>query len=409
MPVIWKTSKRFTPALVLEKINTVRTVNPEGGASYADFGLYKNLPVLQSMLEFPPAAKNIDASTLVWSALGKVRESLTPANLIEAINRELNDRLATREEQYFLVTALSLDPIGFPKSFRNSGVLVRQLEKRHNIYLKEHRQVISDHRVPVAPTPSHYQWLIAEVKAKSPDAAFSKVMHAIDLQRALWCLMGNTSMSISLGGATLEPINVIRLGGSHTLHKTGGKSAREGLWFEPNFLPAKPYRFSKPAVVAKNSRWALRRIHDCKYGDRIAGALVRFVRALDQADADSAFVRLWGALESLVTPDVADYDALVRRCAFLFQDGQYHRQVLEHLREYRNQHLHGGLESAHARTHCFQLQMYFVQMVWFFIRHTTTFSSLREVNEFLDQPADVPTLKKQLALSKRALRFVSPT
>jgi len=52
--------------------------------------------------------------------------------------------------------------------------------------------------------------------------------------------------------------------------------------------------------------------------------------------------------------------------------------------------------------------MYFVQMAWFFIRNTTTFASVREVNEFLDQPADIPTIKKQLALSKRALRFVSP-
>lgn len=408
MPAKWKTSARFKPALVLDKINETRTINPEGGATYAGFGLHENLPVLQSMIEFPPAAGNVDTSTIVWAALGKVRESLTPNNLLGAINNELSDRLSTREEQYFLATSLSIDLTGLPKTFRHADVLVCHLPTVQGSYLKAHRQIISEHQVPVSPTPSHYQWFIANVKAKSIDSAFSKGMRAVDLQRALWCLMGNSSMSLDMGNPNLKPINVVRLGGAHTLHKPGGKSARDGLWFEPNFLPTKSYRFSNPAIVARNSRWALRRIQSCKYGDRISDSLVRFVRALDQADADSAFVRLWGALESLVTPEIGDYDALVRRCAFLYQDGKYHRQVLEHLREYRNMHLHGGVESTYARTHCFQLQMYFVEMIWFFLQNTSTFESVREVNDFLDQPADISILRKKLAHTKRALRFTSP-
>lgn len=408
MPIRWKTSKRFNPALVIEKIDEVRTVNPEGGVSYSGFELHENLPVLQSMLEFPPASKSIDESTLIWAALGKVRTSLTQANFIEAINRELKDRLATREKQYFLVTAMSLNPVGLPKSFCNSGVIVQQLGKRHNIFLREHRQIISNHTVPVDSTPDNYSWVIAEVKAKSVEAAFSKTMHAIDLQRAIWCLMGNTTMSIGLAGVTLEPINVIRSGGSHTLHNPDGSPASQGLWFEPNFVPARTYRFSTPAIVVKNSKWALRRINNSNFGDRIAEGLVRYVRALDQVDSDSAFVRLWGALESLVTPEVADYEALVRRCAFLHQDVKYHRQVLEHLREYRNMHLHGGSESRHSRIHCYQLQFYFVHTAWFFIRNAGNFSSISEANEFLDQSTDITVLKRQLELSKKAIRFVSP-
>lgn len=408
MAVKWKTKTRFKPEFVLEKINAARTVSPEGGASYSGFDLQENLPILQSMLDFPRAAADVDASTLVWSALGKVPEELTPSNVLVAINRELSDRLSTREQRYLLVTTISLDTSNLPQKVQHASLDLRFLNGLRSPYLVAHKEVISKHRIPIEPTPSNYQWLIAQVRAKSAAAAFKKAMDMIDLQRSLWCLMGNTQMSISFGTPSFSPINAIRLGGHHTLHNPGGGSARDGLWYEPNFTSTKPHHFDNPTVVWKNSKWALHRIESCHYGYRIAGALVRFVRALDQADPDSAFVRLWGALEALVTPDIADYDALVRRCTFLFQDGPYHRQVLEHLREYRNSHLHGGVESNHARTHCFQLQMYFVQAVWFFISHTDVFSSIEEVNRFLDHPADLKVLKRQLSHTKRAIRFVTP-
>ena len=408
MPVKWKTPNRFKPALVLEKINAVRTINPEGGASYSGFDLQGHLPVLQSMLEFPTAAQEVDTSTLVWQVLGKIPETLTSKNVLEGLNRELSERLATKEERYLLVTSVSVDTTGLPCTFRHTGVEVRLPAGGRGVYIAAHKRDLGKHRVPIDPTPINYQWVIADVKAKSADAAFAKAMRVVDLQRALWCLMGNKGMSISFGIPSLEPINVCRLGGVHTIHRPGGRAARDGIWFEPGFVSTKLFHFEKPSTVAKNSRWALRRIQACKYGDRIANALIRFVRALDQADPDSAFVRLWGALEALVTPDIADYEALVRRTAFVFQDGDYHRQILEHLREYRNNHLHGGLESSHARTHCFQLQMYFVQMAWFFIRNTKSFPSLCEVNEFLDQSPKLPILKRQLALTKRAIRFVQP-
>jgi hypothetical protein len=408
MPVKWKNSNRFKPALVLEKINAIRTINPKGGSSYSGFDLQVHLPVLQSMLEFPTAAQEVDASTLVWKVLGKIPETLTSKNVLEELNRELSNRLATKEERYLLVTSISLRATGLPSTLQHAGVKVRLPVGGRGIYIAAHRRDLGKHRVPIDPTPDDYQWVIAAVNAKSADAAFAKAMRVIDLQRALWCLMGNKGMSISLGAPSFEPINVCRLGGIHTIHRPGGREARDGIWFEPGFVATKLFQFDKPSTVAKNSRWALQRIQTCKYGDRIANALIRFVRALDQADPDSAFVRLWGALEALVTPDIADYDALVRRTAFVFQDGDYHRQILEHLREYRNNHLHGGLESSHARTHCFQLQMYFVQMAWFYIRNAKFFSSLNEVNKFLDQSPKLPILKRELALTKRAIRFVQP-
>lgn len=117
-------------------------------------------------------------------------------------------------------------------------------------------------------------------------------------------------------------------------------------------------------------------------------------------------IRLWGAVESLVTPRRADYDALVRRCAFLFEDSDYHRQLLEHLREYRNSSVHAGEESDQAKTHCFQLQLYFVEIIWFHLRNSNYFSSLEETTEFFDLPQNIDKLQRLTSLCHRALKFI---
>lgn len=232
-------------------------------------------------------------------------------------------------------------------------------------------------------------------------------MRALDLQRALWCLMGNPRMQITFGTPSLRPINVVRLGEYHTLHHPNGEPAHNGVWFEPGYVEAPSFSFKKSSVVKKNCLWALRRIRLSRYHEKLASALVRYVRALDESDANTAFLRLWTAIESLTTPNVADYDKLVRRCAFLFQESDFHRQMLEHLREYRNISVHSGEHSDSARTLCFQLQLYFEAIIWFHIRNATFFTSLDEANQFLDTRPDRKVINRQLELARKALRFLA--
>lgn len=109
----------------------------------------------------------------------------------------------------------------------------------------------------------------------------------------------------------------------------------------------------------------------------------------------------------LTTPGQADYDRLVQRCSFLFKDAEFRRQLLEHLREYRNVNAHAGEESDRARTHCFQLQLYFVELIRFHLRNARLFGSLEEANAFLDLPARKADLERRLQLTRKALKFIS--
>lgn len=410
MPITWKKSPRFKPAVVLDRIASVRTVNPKGGAPFSAFELEHCLPALYSMLIFPDAAKEIDTNRLVWEALMRAGGDLTPSSFLTAINDELSAKLATKEQVYYLLTSLSFDYRDIPRSISVAGAEIRFTSSTFPArFTKPRAQLLRTHKVPVPPEPQSYTRVIARVKAKTEQVGVTRALRALDLQRALWCLMGNPQMQLAYGKAALQPINVVRLGSKHTVHLKDGQSARDGIWFEPGFMQADVFRPDRPAVFTSNSRWALRRIQRSSYRESLITALLRFVRGLDDAEANTAFLRLWAGLETLATPGQADYDRLVSRCSFLFKEAEFHRQILEHLREYRHANVHAGEDSVRARTHCFQLQLYFVNLVLFHIRNATAFDSLEEANAYLDLPASRNLLKRRVELTKRALKFIGKT
>ncbi|GLH68416.1 hypothetical protein [Geothrix edaphica] len=406
MPVEWKKAPRFKPAVILKKIEGVRSINPEGGVSFSGFELEEYLPTLQSMLEFPAAAVDVSASTLVWRGLTKVGTELTPESFLAAINKELKEQLATKEESNTFLTSLSLDSRNASQRITINGSKVQILSGDYARRFKSRNELLKMYSREVEPTPMSYCKVAVNIKAKSPAAAVSKAFRVLDLQRSLWCLMGNSRMQMTFGKPSLEPINVVRLGSEHTLHLSSGEPAFDGIWFEPGFSEASVFRMEKPDVIKLNSRWARRRVAICPYGEHLASSLVRFVRALDHSDANTAFLRLWGAIEALTTPGQADYDKVVRRCSFIFKDALFHRQVLEHLREFRNANIHAGEESDSARTHCFQLQLYYVNLIWFHIRNATFFRSLDEANAFLDSPSNLKDLTRKIQLTRKAIRFI---
>lgn len=109
MPIKWKKRAQFKPAVILKKIGSIRTINPQGGASFTGWDFEDCLPALHSMLEFPAAATELDTISLVWGGLRNLGPELTPEAFLAAVNKEFSDRLATAEQAYFLLTAISLD------------------------------------------------------------------------------------------------------------------------------------------------------------------------------------------------------------------------------------------------------------------------------------------------------------
>jgi hypothetical protein len=373
--------------------------------SFSGIEVEECIAALQSMLDFPEGGIDVDMSGMVWSGLIRVGQDLTPNNFLDSINEDLKKRLSTKEQIYYLLTSISLDKRNLSHELKIFDVKVRFLAGDYASRFKSRTVLLNDYQKLISPTPENYCKVVIRVKSKSPKAAVNKALRAIDLQRALWCLMCNPYMQYTYGGSSFSPLNVIRLGSQHTLHMPSGECATENLWYEPNFVEAQLYLFDNPEFIRKRSRWALRQIEASKYKERLIMSLLRYVRALDEVDPNTSFLRLWGALENITTDGRAEYDSVVRRCSFLFKDTAYHRQLLEHLRVYRNASVHAGEESEMARTHCFQLQYFFVNMIWFHLGSAKYFQSFDDANLFLDLPINQEVLKRRFQLTQKALRF----
>lgn len=394
MPVKWKNSTRFKPDVVLRRIQSVRTLSPDRkGSSFSGWELDQSLPVLHSMLVFPDAAKDLDRANLIWRAVAYDPQELTKESFLKELNKQVSAALATREDVFHVLTSISITNNVRLGSMTVSGVKLKYCGSTYpRRFIKTRSERILRRDAPTSESPAQYTKVIATVKAKSPRLAISAALRAVDLQRALWCLFCNSVMEIF--GQSWMPINVVRLGAAHTVHTPSGAIASEGIWFEPYHSSANAYTPKDSAKTKKRIQGILARIKHCRYGPDIADALLLYVKALDEWNQNTAFIRLWAALERLASPEHGDYDAVVRRCAFLWDDVAFATQTLEHLREYRNGYMHTGIEMPEAKSYCFQLQQHFRLLVFFHIGNSTRFQSLKDANDFLELPTEVTALKK---------------
>lgn len=408
MPIKWK--DKFKPLPIINRIASVRTSGEDGKASYSGLVIDECMPTLHSMLSFPPVAAEIDQETLVWRALNRAGKELTPETFLKAANDELCARLATKMVSYTVLTSISLSPKDFLLNINLLNCSIKILKGDFPRKFVKHREsLIKEFKTDISETPSNYCKVVAIVRAKSASAAFHKAMRAIDLLRSLMCLMANPRMQIAFGGPSHEAINSVRLGGHHTVHLDDGKRAHEGYWYEPYFKPKSVFTHADPASMSKTIRWATKRIENSSLCDTITSSLLMYVRGLDVPDHNAAFLKVWAALEMLTTPNIADYDKLIRRSSFLFKEVDYQRQVLEHLRQYRNASVHAGEESENSRIHCFQLQAFYSAVAWFCIQNCSNFSNLEELGAFLDLPPEPSALEDRLKHIKKAIKFRTRT
>jgi len=405
MPIKWKSGPRFKPGVILKRVRAVRTVSETGQSFFVGFDVHECTPALQSMLSFPDVAENVDRATLVWNALSNAPPDLSPETFLVAINRQLDELLATKIEAYCVLTTISLlaPRSTFERTVEDCQITF--LKGKFPAEFAKRESAVAQQSIPVKETRADYCRVIVRVHAKSPQSSVSNALRALDLQRAVWCLYANSDMEIA--GQGWKPINVVKLGPIHTVHLADGELATKSIWFEPNYAEVSSFDVGT-GNYKKLSADTFAKLQKSNYRRVLVEALLKFVRALDERDQNTAFLKLWGAAESLLVPDHADYEKFVRRCSFLYKEREFHMQLLEHLREYRNTSVHAGDESDLAKTHCFQLQAFFRPLMLFHLHHSAEFSSLSEANDLLDLSPDPAALQRKRYLLDKAILFVSP-
>lgn len=412
MSIKWKKNKNLNPDLLLERIGSIVSVKKDGGISFSSFDYMELNASLYSMIEFGKkmdwSIKEEIVSTAIINSIKN--KKLNRNDVINEINKQLKEIRRRRETEFVFLSTLSLsEPIPIKKvvilgcSIR---IFTGSYPKKYNSRKKHENKW----RFNFDHTPSAYSKVIVNCKAKFPEEAVSKSLEALDILRAILCLLVNPRIQLTFG-STISPINKIRLGGMHSLHKKNGNLAIEYFWYETNFVYTNPHLITDNSVniIKINVLRALKQLIKSSYGEVIQDCLLKCVRALDEPDSNTASLRLWGALEALSASGDGRYDSVTRRCSFLFADRKYHKQMLEHLREYRNSNIHAGEEFKVAKTYCYQMQYYLYHLIFFHLYNADEFNSMEDANMFLDMPSNINLLKKRKGLIVKAINFVSKT
>jgi hypothetical protein len=413
MAIEWKKSKKFKPDIILKKIGSVATVSSDGKVSFSGFEFHEAIAVLRTMIQFPEELPWVGREIILPKAISEAlkKGELDKKSVLEELNAQFKNQLAQKAQKYYLLTSISISPPLLGRTVNIGSCNIKLFESNYPRKFHGRNELISDLQSRdfakgVEANPRGYSRVVVSIKAKSADSAANECLKALDTLRAVWCLMFNSSMEFV--GDEWSPINKIRLGGVHTIHHEDGALATDTFWFEPNFVYSSPHQVSLSSIdkSRKYFRQFWRLIEESKYSNALRKSLIRYVRSLDERDQNSALIKLWGAMEELLSPFDANYDLVTRRCSFLFQDRDYHHQSLEHLREYRNSSIHVGEQGERTKTLCFQLQFYFYRVIGFHLSNTKCFDSLEQANEFLDLPPDVVMLKRRRMLIDKATKFL---
>jgi len=142
-----------------------------------------------------------------------------------------------------------------------------------------------------------------------------------------------------------------------------------------------------------------------KYPDNVKDAFIRYTRALDERNWNIAFLKLWSILELLTDTIGISYETTIKRTSYIYKERDYHLQILEHLRKYRNSSVHFDKDNSEMEIYLYQIKNYVEALIGFYINNRLGFESIQEAASFLNLPYDKEVLNRQIEKIKFASRF----
>ena len=336
--------KEYDPNSVADKLEAARLAKPGGhisvavgeGVSFKGLEYHDYLVFLCSIVEFRGEIAALQKNRIVGQAVIRAakRGKITAGSLLCAINELEQEYRKNPPQKLKMVTSISAaQKLSLRRATINGCSIVfgPKLPTRFSRLRKKMLDGVRDRFAGELPTD--YMDVAVSVSARSDADAADKALDAIDLLRGIWNLYFNRGRKILLSTKQLRPFNQFVLGPAHTLHVPSGKLATTLYWYQPEFQgPIRPFNpgESKASMMHRFTQRTRKRLATCKYGEELARAIRRYTRALDLADWESVFLRLWSILEQLTSTGEGGYKVTIRRVSFLFEDRAYHRQILSY-------------------------------------------------------------------------------
>ena len=403
----WK--KEYNPELLVAGLEKIRLADATGRYAGFEGGLFDDfITVLYTSLEFSSEIPETDKRNIIYTSVRTVAEraKLSSKLLLGEISRQEGAYLKRSPRKLILATSVS---VSYFTAFRKTSihqlpiVLSRRLPKHFDQQIALQRPSHSfNFKLPV-----DYATARVFVQARSNFEAAEKALNAIDLLRGIWNLYLNHYGARRHSFGRAAPINQVLRGPIQTLHETTGQAITEVFWYDADYVePLSCFNLdSKAEELSKFAHTVRRYLRKNPSRIAIEDAIRRYSRALDARDHTAAFLGLWGLLETLTNTEKVSSDITVKRTSFLWDQPEFNRHVLRHLKDYRNRAVHVGNRTDEIETYLNQLRRYAEGLLSFHIYNVQKFSSIEEAAEFLDLPSDLTVLQKRMRLLKKAIKF----
>jgi hypothetical protein len=400
---------KYNPNYFVDDIKAVRKVDADGEVSFRGPDIDHVLAVMFSALELEVPLAELEKQSLVRDAVFSAakRADMTAGHLLAEASRIEKAYAKRRRMRYTLLSSLSIKHV---PNLRSRTISDAEMRFSRNRPIQFDRSPLKNRLYNFVPSSKEKQFIIvrATLLARTPLQATERALDAMDLWRAIWNLYLNLCSTMRFSSGRKQPVNQIRYGQIHTLHKPSGKLATDSFWYEPEYVDpftVKDLRKPLPKLL-DFERWVRQRLRGNPHKLYLENALRRYVRALDENKMDNAFLKLWAMLEHLTGTLGESYDRTIRRTVFRYKDRDYERQVLEHLRDHRNRAVHHLESSEQSETLVYQLKTYVENLLVFHIRRLRTFDTLDECWMFLDSTRDHKEIERKLRVNKRARRLI---
>ncbi|MBU1701626.1 MAG: hypothetical protein KJ970_19645 [Candidatus Eisenbacteria bacterium] len=395
---------KYKLSALLDKLSKSRKTgnSPFGAEMLADI-----LSVLQTAITFPKHICDTDKRGIICDALysDDFENGIAESSLLTEITRREKLYLARPTNPYTFIGTISVPGYvnQLTRDFCDATIIISKSLPKYfdrKTIEKPALETIGQNN------PENYKWAMVHVMARTTNSAMDKALRSLNCIRGVWNYANSHRMTRRGYLGRRWPVNQICLGPIFSLHKLDGKHTGLGVWYEPRFALAKTSYGTKnewKEIVAREKQ--LRKlIKQSNYPNELCDYFVRYAEALDGIDFESSFLKLWSLLEALTVTGGANYDQTVKRALFPCVSRDEAKPILEHLRERRNQWVHGGEEINDAQDILHQLRGFVELVLEYHIGIGRKFARPGLTAELLDLPSDPEILKKRIALHKLALQ-----
>lgn len=405
----WRKDSR--PNEVANRLEASKDVSVAGKAAFSGFEHSELVIVLGGMVEFAPAIPELEKQKILNKATFEAggKGKITPTLLLQSCHKQETEYLRRPLTAFRLFTGVSLASVHILPSIRIGSSAITFNPKAQ--VARQHRaRLYSDAKFSLGfDLPTQYMDVSVTVKARSPFEGAQLALDVIDLARATWNLALNRGKDWRISSGRPRPVNDILLCPFHTMHNEDGSLATESWWYDPGYSePAQQFtdraKIDRLFVFSKKLRT---RLSQSAYSDELSNSLVRYVRALDAADLNDAFLRLWSILEFLTDSTFDPYKVAIRRAAFMFSERDYSVQVLTHLMNHRNRFVHAGTDTNEIESLVYLLKRYVDALLMFHIGNSFKFESRASAALFMELPPSKSQIDERIRRLRNARKFVA--